>query len=276
MTKQATQKNLTLIFLFCFAVIFFIFVSFVIKAVGIIRSSTFDSKQQYNLLLSDAKNKTYIVSFSPLSKKIAAVELKGLAFDTTGKVLGVPIDDTLVISKGDSVFGQSLAADNILFDLDFLLLGSLFHLQKIQTTATVYDLARMLAFSRGIKKDSEKPVVISLPEDEKKIDKLTSEVFIDSTITQEKISIEIINGTLKSGLGSRGARFVANIGGYVIAVNTADTEIAKSEIKTNLTDSYTLERIARILRYPITKQQGLSFADITIILGKDSLSKLPF
>lgn len=269
-------------FIFCLLVFFLVVISIISKLILFIADSSFDGKHNFTVMLyeSDIKNqnaqsKTMIVSFAPDIQSISVLEVRGDTKQSDlGKTLEIPIDGTMIFSHGDNFFnGQR---DKI----ESMLQKAIFKRQDVNTKLTIIDLARLWFFTRSIPEQSivSKELVLS-PEgaspSEELIDKISSQFFVDYTLSTEKVSIQIINGTDVLGLGNRLARLVSNMGGNVVSVSTADKGLDTSEIL-YLENTYTLNRLSKILGFKTSKMTEMAISDITIKIGKDSLSSLVF
>ena len=99
---------------------------------------------------------------------------------------------------------------------------------------------------------------------------------IDSFIENERQTIKIINGTGVSGLGSRLARFITNMGGNVIMVATENGKEKKSYISYIDKRTYTVKRLQKILGYEVVRNKDNTLSDVTIVIGEDKLNNIPF
>jgi len=107
--------------------------------------------------------------------------------------------------------------------------------------------------------------------------------FTDSKIVEERLKIQILNGTEESGLATHVARYVKNLGGDVIIVGNADQpDLRQSFLVTSQEDSYTVRRLIEVLQIEEVRRPEADRpldevgerADLTIILGLDSFRNL--
>lgn len=117
---------------------------------------------------------------------------------------------------------------------------------------------------------------ISTDDEDAMVDKTATALLSDYTITNEKLSIHIINKTGVSGLGNRLARYITNSGGNVISVSSSDDLTDSSSISCTKKDSYTCKRLSSVLQFDIQEGEQHGIADIEIIIGKKNLDKIPF
>jgi hypothetical protein len=94
------------------------------------------------------------------------------------------------------------------------------------------------------------------------------DLFSDWRIINEKISIEVINGSSIDGAASAVATMLRNAGFNVVFVSTKE-EQAKSEIIVRTRKNYTVGRLIEILPFAVYQKQETAIADISIILGRD-------
>lgn len=107
---------------------------------------------------------------------------------------------------------------------------------------------------------------------------LISSIFIDPSIYLENKTIAIINATGQNGYADNLANLITNMGGNVISMTAAPYIINKSAIVYTNTQSYTLDRINKILNFSVKKDMHSqnSIADITINIGKDQINTTKF
>jgi len=141
---------------------------------------------------------------------------------------------------------------------------------------TIIDLFRLSYFVRSLPLTSIYEKNVSIGDDEVKVNLLVSSFFTDQEILSEQKRIEIINGTDVSGVGSRLANVVNNMGGDVILVLNSDKEEDRSKVIYFDDKSYTVKKIASFLGFPTEKGENKSIADVIIIIGKDKISEFKY
>lgn len=234
-----------------FAAFFFIlvgaiiFLSLVLRAFFLLKESKFDGSSHFSLEVKN--NKTQFLSFSPQNSTIGI-----LTFQNIPAPFEIPKDAR--ITTNIEINSKSLKSS--LFKMMF----------EFQThkEVNIVDLFRLLLFSETVKDSSISEKLIS---DKAEINSIISKYFQDPKIVDEKLSIEIINTTDIYGLGNKFANLIANMGGNVVLVSTGDTK-KESTIEYNV-DSYTADKIAKILKFRKVKKESMvkSLADITVIIG---------
>lgn len=267
--KQSQQTGKTVRFALLFFVFIFLIIigSFIIKGITVVQASLFDGKHRFTVFLQSKNNARHVLlSVSPREETVSILYIDGKKITSSQELsllLGVPID-AVVSQQGDGlIFLNSTFWDFV------------YSYKKVKTNMTFLDAVRLFIFAKGVPKHniSEKtyrflPDVLD-QQDTTVLDTLISSFFADSAITDEKRSIHIINASGVLGLGNRVARIISNMGGNVVAVTTGDSMLPVSEIAYSEKESYTLEKLQRLLNVKsvLTNKQAIS--DIVVILGKD-------
>ncbi|MEM4230728.1 MAG: LytR C-terminal domain-containing protein [Candidatus Pacearchaeota archaeon] len=255
--KKDSGKNTKFAIIFFGILIFIIFASLLYKTILLIGDSRFDGNHRFNVLVWDNKN-IKVLSFSPEENIISVIRIQG---ERGGldiyKFLEIPLDAHIITNN-----------DNFNKDIKKLLLESVFGTVTTKSDLNIIDIIKLLLFKASVSEEKivEKNIFTKLGEAER--DEMIADIFEEKKIAQEKLSIEIVNSTDESGLGSRIARLITNIGGNVILVSTSQKAEDKSMIFYKKEKTYTLKRLREILHFPIQENQH-AIGDITVRLGKD-------
>ncbi len=263
--KEQAVSNTKIAFIFFMLLAFFVSLSLVFKIVLVIRAGQFDGSKRFNLTISNNKN-IEVMSVAPSTKTIAVFRLnKNIGSKQAGQFLEVPIDG----------FMQSNFLD-LNEKADFLFLKAILNYKKVQTNLTIIDLLRLLFFSRtvapGLVNTQEISEDLILSERDKIIGQLAS----DELIEKDNQTIQIVNETDIDGLGNRLARLVTNMGGDVIIVATGNSQKKASMISYIDQKTYTVEKLQKVLGYPVVRQANNAISDITIVIGEDKTNSLVF
>jgi hypothetical protein len=256
--KQKKGKNTKLAVLFILIVIFFGIISLVFKLTLIIKDSSFDGAHSYVLEVKENKA-SYLISFSPQSSSIAILTVDKQNEKNLSKTLGVPVDGVI------STENVELSKKNI----NNFLIRNLFVLSRSNSKPTFFDIIGLIFFTGSVSSDSITEENVSVKMDDITKQQIISPLFLDQTIVSEKQRIEIVNATDTTGLGSRLAILLNNIGGNIVLVVSSGKTESKSKIEYN-SNSYTLKRISSILNFPKMKNNSESIADIIITIGEDA------
>lgn len=257
-TKKDKPENFRLAILFIAVVLFFAFVSFSFKIFFLVKESTFDPNNNFNVEIVEGGERD-VVSFSPKDKTISVLQI-GPKINTQNLSLFLSIPIDAKISTDDKSFDPN--------HITSFFIKSTFAFHKNFVQLTSLDSLRLALFARTVSGSFVKIETINGQETEDL--KIISQSFKDSGIEEEGLSIEVVNATDTFGLGSRLAALISNIGGSVILVSTKDVQ-KKSEIIYQNDEGYTVKRLSKYLEFPKAKTNKRGVADVTIIIGEDKV-----
>lgn len=265
--KEQHNYSVRLALLFFALVGGLVFLSLAAKFLVIINKSTFDNQHRFTIVvLPKNTDRADVISFAPKIQSIALLHADG-AQDSShiGRLLEIPIDGTIQTSAL-----QKKATDTNIADV---MRGYVFGFAKIKTNLTIIDLVRLWFFALPLPSHAVTQKTLSFEKTsdltDLSIDKVSSGLFADETITQEKISIQIVNATDVAGLGSRFARLAGNMGGNVVSVTTAEKQADSTVVQYYGKKTYTVSRLEKILGVTSAPMQNPAIADIIVTLGKD-------
>ncbi len=204
----------------------------------------------------------------------------GMVADTVRGLLGIPIDDYLLVDhQGVVRLGELFpevhgVKDALTFKM-LLQFPKFWEVakQSIRTNLGVLEIARATFYLLGVRSDKITPLNVdsSLLADQTALDRQLSPFFRDEKIAAEHLKIQILNGSSRSGLATAAARIVRNIGGEVIrSDNYERQDLEKGYLLLDSSGSYTASRLAQIFgvsdsRPPRSGSEAR--ANITVILG---------
>lgn len=253
--KQKNKgKSINLALYFGILVFFIIIVSVVFKVFDVVGKSRFDGEHRFTVAILNDKN-IELVSVSPKDGSITKLTVKNTTSVSDLEKFYIPID-SFVDPKND------LNADPGSVFLKLLLNRGV-----IKKDLTILDLFRLGIFSKGISSEKIVEESVSL-NDEMKISRITTTLFIDPTVQEEKVSIQITNSTNISGLGNNLAKYITSMGGTVVLVNSSSNPEKKSKIIYE-NDSYTVKKLAENLKIPKEKREGSPISEVLLIIGED-------
>lgn len=263
------QQSLKTAFIFIILVVILIFISLVFKIIYVINQSKFDGAHRFTIGIYGDPLRVNVLSFSPENYSASSLEITSKGNDLRDfdivKNLAIPIDGIVKYRAGKIKTDSNVKSQVTAMILNF---------GNLETDITVIDLARLWLLSRSIPNRSVFLEKIDLSKGT--VSNKIPSMFIDNTFLLEKNSIEITNGTSVFGLGNRLAKVIANMGGNVISVSTEEKEIKNSEILYTGEKTYTAEKLSKAFGFKTTKVEDTGISDITIKIGKDTLSKLKF
>ncbi len=275
-TKPAQKNNLRMVVIFLIGVLVLLGISLCFKVITIAVNSTFDGAHTFILGVYPYDKhikKVTLLSYAPDRGSIAVLRVANVAsVAEAGKRLEVPIDG-YIGTNNTTLFANDFGEDKeaVLAETKkFLMQGG------NTTNNTFIDMLRLLLYANSVSSHTILSREVALPLDDTSLDKVSFFLFADQTISQEKASIAIINGTGIPGLGNRLARFISNMGGNVVSVSTADDILPTSTVAVSKEKLYTADRIAHVLSFPLEHRQEQSVAEITISIGKDKTGALVF
>src|SRR5262249_30773013 len=152
-----------------------------------------------------------VLLFTPSKPEILVLQVKGEALSVTSAnyVLGFIPDGTIAVN--DTVEIDS--------DASKILRTILFHYTSVKTNLTPFDIIRLTILSHQTLNQQQKELhvkenIVTNKED-------TKEFFIDSAISSEDVTIQIVNATGESGIGKRLETILSGLGCNVISVTTS-------------------------------------------------------
>lgn len=255
--KTNNKNSLAIAVYFGIGVGLIILISIIFKGIDLIRESKFDTRHRLSVAIVGGRG-THVLSISPSEGTMFRLDVDGLMDEAKLRELSIPIDAYIKINEDYKMEDIDPKSE---FSKVLLKMG------KIKTDLSFVDLIRLAIYSGGINSDKvdEKSVK---SENIAEVDDIASVYFKDPKIFSEKINIEITNTTNVSGLGNKLAKYITNLGGIVILVNSSTKTIEKSKIIFR-DESNTVKRLSKVLGIPLEKGEGSDLADVIIVIGED-------
>ena len=216
-----------------------------------------------------------VYSLGALTKPQANLDLTA---QTVQGLLAVPIDGYIVTD--DAGLGQISQYLGGGWRVVRLLPNLLTEIRRqIKTNLTLPTLLRVGQFVWSAREAQD---VWNISEEElfdwQHLDLETQKHFSDSKIIEERLKIQILNGTDKPGLATHISRYVKNLGGDVIITgNYESLDVKRGLMVAKEPESHTVKRLAEVLQIEDVRSglEGVGErADLTIILGLDSWKNL--
>jgi hypothetical protein len=265
MSRNKNETNLGLAGLFVLLVLGLIVLSLLLKVFFVFRDSKFDGSHNF-IVGFVGPTQTKLVAFNPQNKTISTVNINAsLDKNTLAKTLEIPIDG--IVKVGHNIQDKDIAP---------LLLRSASPFSSSLDGLTFIDAFRLSVFAKSVQAGSVYDRDFSSDLNDVQKSTVLTLSFTDPTIYQENLGIQIINASDVSGVGSRLANLITNIGGSPILVTTADSPQETSKIIYYQTQSYTVKKLSAYLGFPTEESDDKGIADVIIIIGKDKINKLNF
>ncbi|TXG75723.1 LytR family transcriptional regulator [Candidatus Dojkabacteria bacterium] len=238
---------------FVFLIIFIIIVSAAFKTYDLFKKSKYDGDNRFTVAVI-SKKESNILTVSPKDKTISQITFKNVNDEKSLLENSVPLDGfvkTEIKSENPKDYFSKLFSAY----------------RDVKTDLTIIDLFRLKMFASGVENGNVKKEVIEGYSD-KNFNSLTQTSFIDPKIAEEKVTIQITNATPIGGLGAILAKYLTNLGANVVLVNSSQADENNTKIYYK-NESYTLEKISKILKVDPTEKDVNSISDINIIIGSD-------
>lgn len=131
------------------------------------------------------------------------------------------------------------------------------------------DIMYMYLVSKGAPNTNINTYTIDMKNVSDVVDTKLYNFFKDEDVINEKVSIDVVNTTDVSGLGSQFSKMLKTVGFNVVSV-TSDSEVEHSQVVSRVDkDDVTYRALESFLAFPTVFKDEASIADITIILGND-------
>lgn len=256
---QGRNKSLKTFFFYAGIVLFVIIISLTLKAYHIVTKSVFDGNNQFIIALIKGSEVKEVLSFDPHQETVSLLHIRGkpLPVSSLGSTLGVAAN-SLVQTTTDAEFTKNPTA---------LLTDMLVKPQRFSTSLTIYDSLRLLLLAQQ-KEVHERS--IQLPREQETLDPLMQELFKDKTVSDEDMTIQIINASGVPGLANRLERVLTNKGANVISLRTAHSNLDKSTIAFYGDASVTVDNLLNLLHFSTTQMNREGVANIIITIGEDA------
>ncbi len=259
-SRHISGNSLSIALFFVALTILLIVGGILLKLFLLWKTSSFDGVHQYIIEVHNPQlTKGEFLIFSPDIQSITAITVQGRVDATFARYLALPTDATVVDVPSDNITN--------------LLQGMLF-IKKDETTPTELDIIRLLLFADSVNAANFSHQSLMLPIDAKTSEIVLPNLFLDKDLYAENESVTVENATNISGLGNKVAHMLTSIGINVVSVTTANTNENASVLSTMRMHTYTISRMSHLLGLPITASNKQTLSDITLIVGKDLLSRV--
>lgn len=260
------SNSLKTFYLYLFIVLVLILISSLIKGFFIFQQSKYNPSHDFTIAVVVQKNVKEVIAFHPQIPSIAILTIQNtVPYTSLAKSYGISTDAYIQSNTND-----------IPSDVATFMWSSLLHTADWQTNLTAYDKIRLLLFSRDVTVNNKTNNTITLSKESTASDTTVTNALTDQDISDENISIQIINATDITGFGQRLGRVLTNMGANVVDISTAQNTQQKSTIQYFGNETYTVKVLEKLLGIKATKLTRQTIADIIVTLGKDKRNAVQF
>lgn len=260
--KSAQLKSIKYAVLFFLLFFLAIFVALCVRLVVVFSQSAYDGAHRFTIDVIESPSTNELFSFAPDVQTISLLKVKGALNPLSLEhVIKIPIDATVESGVND----QNIPS--FLFTLAT-------HFNQFPSHGfTFIDAFRLYLYSQNVKPEAISRFSVSVANstlndtDQQQV----AQMFIDQTLYQENVSISVVNATDSSGVGSRLAKFLTNMGGNVVSVTSGDTVQEESSIQYFGKQTYTLKKLQHILHFSLVQMQKPTISDIIVTIGENDL-----
>ncbi|MBP7928074.1 LytR C-terminal domain-containing protein, partial [Patescibacteria group bacterium] len=192
------------------------------------------------------------------------------------RMFGFPVDRYLVVEEDMMVVVDDIFQNNI--DITGLNIREAFLSSK--TNLAINELWSFYKFFISLPQDRfiTKTITQSYLENLSLLDEELLDITFDSTVSRQKLSFAVLNGTNYAGVANFGSRVIKNLGGRVVATGNAKKIYEKSMIVAQDPNSESVRRVSHafdiedVIDYEAGRalnENEILRSDITIIIGLD-------
>lgn len=260
---ESKSQSFKMLAVFLIVVLIGVIISITYKSVSLFSKSIFSNKTISVILLDkDArivnldKNK---ISVDIIYLPDAGKNYKKESSMTTSVKLGVPIEGK-IIAKNPGEF-EKFNTDLVSFSqVAKGFLGGEYEYKNMNAA----DLLKIYLFLKKVPSEDIDLVKVKAGE----VSSLdTEDMFIDSDIFNQKVSLEVVNAAGITGFGGKVSGFLKKLGYNVVSIKNGDEQ--KLEIRANDLESSSVKRLEQLFGVEARKNSSTAIADITLILGTD-------
>ncbi len=212
--------------------------------------------------------------------------------ETLSKALAVPIDKYLMTDQsGMKAFSQVLEQKLDWGSFDELF--SLFNLSSVWSVAGVFreyvksdfttaQTITLVKFLFNVREDKIQKIELSAGDIDNHLTlaSLFGDHLVDTRLYEERLSVQVLNGTVVSGVAGLVSRYIENMGGRVVGMgNTREQDSENSYILARNPEAYSVRRLSWLFNIPEIREYSDTYgirdrADITIVIGLDLAREL--
>ncbi len=258
-------KSLKTFFIYAAVVAILIIASLTWKAIIVIQQSKFTNEHFTLALAQNEKIKEFVI-FDPSEESMSVLKV------TDEKIKLNDVPKTTGISTDGRINVNETTKDMITDSVAETLLQLAFRYPTLQKDITIFDTLRLSIYARNL--PPNKLIIKEVSSSELSSDPLLKktliEYFSDDIVATENISVQVINASGISGIAQRLERVLMYKGANVVAVTTSQQRNMHSKIQYYGKETYTLDKVNKLLGYKVEKLSKETIADIVIIIGEDN------
>ncbi len=258
--RHHESKSIKTFFIYASIVVGVIVLSLVIKSYFLIKQSRFSKDNQFILSIEHKNRVEELALFNPSEDAVTLFRLQGTAVDASSleKELGI-LPDAFINSSSELP----------LSDMRDTIRTTALQYHSLKTNMTIFDVIGLFFDLQKTAITNQKEQDLIVNSDIDKNDRMIKNFFTDEKIFSENVSIQIVNASGVPGVANRLERALANLGCNVVSISSSHTNEQSSSIQYFGSETYTLQKLQRILGFPIVKTEKRSIATIVITVGRD-------
>lgn len=259
--EKHSARSLRTFLFFCLVVVLIILVSLSYRIFQLTKNSKFDGSSGFIMaVLQEDGKKAVIYTVDPLEESLSQVVVSGrTSLPNLRQELSLPIEGRIK---------KKTVSETTKLPLEFTSYS--LYSQPDALDISFIDAIRLWLYSQTVSQTNTRSLSLTWPDDQERFGTDAAQYFIDSRLEKDKQSIRIVNGTSVSGLGGRLDQLLGRVGASVISVTTSHGSIQASKIIYYGEKSYTVERLSKVIPFPLEQREGTSISDILIEIGEDS------
>lgn len=258
------NKSLKTFFFYAAAVLLVIAISLTLKAIVLFQQSKYTG-EHFTLALAQNEKVKEIIVFNPEDSSLAILNLQG------GTIPVVELPKQVGISPDGQISFKDNMVDLAKEDVPEVLFNLGLRYTSIKTNMTIFDIGRLSFYAKNLppNKITIKDVPVNDLSDNPQLERTLVSFFSDNVVATENVSIQVINASGVSGMAQRLERVLLHKGANVVSISGAQQTQMHSQIKFYGEETYTLEKIKKMLGFPVSKLSTETIAKIVIVIGED-------
>lgn len=251
--KKQEKQNTGIGIIFILLIASVILISIIAKIFDVYAKSSYDGKNNFNISHLGSGG-WEVVSLSPMQ---GSINILNVGTKDKKKFVNLWIPSDLYSASNENV-----GRENIKNALNPILAAG---------GANIFDIIKINLFLNSVPSKSINEESIDV--DSQKVYDNISESLSNETFLSDKLTIELVNATGERGIGSNVARFITNLGGNVILVNTGGAVESASRIYTQREGFETVKKIQKLLKIETSDISHPTLSDVKIVIGKDLIER---